>query len=1478
MLLNIPAVQRKITVIATEVLHRQLGVEVKIGGVNVDFINKVILEDLYLEDQSGNPLFEARRVSAGFNFFDLFQKKISFTTVQFFGFDIHLIQRTPNAPLNVQFVIDAFANKDSVRREPLPFSFRFNSVLLRRGNVSYDLLSAPVTPDKFNPQHLSFTDISTKMSIKTASRDSVNLQIKRMSFSEQSGFHLEKLAFLVSANRKEAKLTDFVLLLPQTNLRIPEIDVNYGTVEKPEDFAEKAEFRMQMTSSRIAPREFKIFLPSLKNFQGYLTLQASIEGTANNLNLSECLISLSDKFHLDGTMNLNGITKPENAYIFGKIDHMYITTDGIQDIANSFSDNPVHLPPAIVQLGTIRFDGEISGYFNELVAFGTLHSQLGKVHTDLLFGNNPDKGIKSHFKGSIRTNSFKLGTLIDNPEFGNLSFDMNIDFTKTVNHPIQSTVDANIKELEFKKYKYENLLLSGTFDGSKYTGKIALDDPNARFAAEGMFHLQGDTSAFNFNASIKNINPEALNLTKKYKTPLLSCDINADFQGTNLDALFGSIEISDLQFSTEEASCSIKDFRLEATGSQADKRLQIRSDILNGELVGEYSIRDFVPSLKQMASNYLPALIKTDKKERPLSENNFSIQLDIENTEQLSEALKLPFAIMANTSITGHYNSVYNKIYLTGDLPQFKIGKSIYEDGKLLIENPDKSIYAGLSLSTYVAKKGLTHTIHFSFDAENNALVSDVEWTVNAFSNYKAKIGTTTTFFDPGEKRPLKTLIQLDSTEITLRNNQWKLAPATILIDSGRVAVHNFSLRHAGQLVGLNGCISGAEADSLYLTLRNVELENVFNIIGIPALTFGGIATADLAASNGGGSFSVDGNLNVTDFSFNKARLGELHLYSEWDQALEGIRMMGSIYKSDSIWTDVTGHIFPKKNEISLYFNANDLDISFIHPFIQTVANRFDGNATGLVHLFGDLDHPTIEGSAYVNDGAIGFEMLNTHYTFSDSVYLSPTSIEMRNVALVDPFGNQGIINGVVHHNAFKDFTFDATVNCKNILAYNATSRQSPLIYGQVFGTGMVKLKGDEDVIDINVDMTTDKNTKLKLNFMEASEAVEYNFITFTKEKNLDFLIKKPQEKKRPGPINLYERNKNKNTTLNLSFNVNATPNATVELLVDPQSGDAITATGSGILHVEFGNKKDLSIFGEYVAEQGNYNFTLQQVIRKDFKIREGSSVSFHGNPFATTLDIDAMYNLTANIGDLDEMLVTESKRPNIPVRCILKITGDLQSPDIGFNIELPNSQEEIQRQVMGIINSEDMMNRQIIYLLVLNKFYTPDYTNVTNKSSDLAAVASATLSSQLSHLLSSITDKVQIGTNIRTSDGSFTDTEVDLLLSSQLLNNRLLINGNLGYRDNIANPSTFVGEFDLEYKLTPTGNFRLKAFNHYNDRYYYLKNALTIQGVGIMFKKDFNTLQQMFTPVRRSRRRLQNPAIPPAATMPAEQEIKSEK
>ncbi len=382
--------------------------------------------------------------------------------------------------------------------------------------------------------------------------------------------------------------------------------------------------------------------------------------------------------------------------------------------------------------------------------------------------------------------------------------------------------------------------------------------------------------------------------------------------------------------------------------------------------------------------------------------------------------------------------------------------------------------------------------------------------------------------------------------------------------------------------------------------------------------------------------------------------------------------------------------------------------------------------------------------------------------------------------------------------------------------------------------------------MSVSVDMTAvgASNFTFVLNDTQAAE--DYRFLTFTdKRKEAREALKADSV---PAVLAAFRKKaesaNNSPSKFMIDIRGTVTPSTLMTLVMDPVAGDKITTRGNGNIQVDYDSESDeMQMFGKYTLEEGNYNFSLQDLILRDFKIRRGSSISFNGDPFNAMLDITASYRVNTNLSDLDKSFSTDKDlaRTNVPVDAMLMVDGEMQHPDITFDIELPTLTQDVERKVKSIISTDDMMSRQIIYLLALNKFYTPEYMGTSGSGSELAAVASSTLSSQLSNMLGQLTDKFTLAPSFRSDKGDFSDIEVDLALSSRLLNNRLLLNGNFGYRDRSTSQTTFVGDFDLEYILSNNGNLRLKAYNHFNDQNYYLRQALTTQGLGIIYRKDFD-------------------------------------
>ena len=438
-------------------------------------------------------------------------------------------------------------------------------------------------------------------------------------------------------------------------------------------------------------------------------------------------------------------------------------------------------------------------------------------------------------------------------------------------------------------------------------------------------------------------------------------------------------------------------------------------------------------------------------------------------------------------------------------------------------------------------------------------------------------------------------------------------------------------------------------------------------------------------------------------------------------------------------------------------------------------------------------------------------------------------------------------MSGYLHYQHFKNLEYRFNFNVNDMLVMNTKESPDYPFYGTVYGTGNATIAGNaQDGVNIDVAMTT-TFTYIKDN---VSTAVSNQFIKFvdkTPRRAVQDSVRLSDYEIAQKEI---EEEKESDTDIRLNLLVDATPDATMKIIMDPIAGDYISGRGTGNIRTEFFNKGDVKMFGSYRISQGVYKFSLQEVIRKDFIIRDGSTITFNGSPLDATLDIKAGY--TVNSASLNDLMPNEAtsgyiSQTNVKVNCMMDLTGQLTSPDVKFDIELPNERDEVQAIVRNYIPTDEQMNMQILYLLAIGKFYTPENLGATQNSNMMSSVVSSTLSGQLNNALSNILDvnNWNFGTNFSTGERGWTDMEFETMLSGQLLNNRLLINGNFGYRDNPMANTNFVGDFEAEWLVNRSGDIRLKAYNETNDRYYTRTN-LTTQGIGIIFKKDFNKWSEL--------------------------------
>ncbi|GHT51849.1 DUF490 domain-containing protein [Bacteroidia bacterium] len=1427
-LLHIPYIQQRITHSITAFLEYKIGSKVSIGYTNFTPFNFLVLEDIYLEDQRGDTLLYAKNFSTGFDFLPLLQGKFHFSSMYMSDFEVHLAQ-TDDGNLNIQYIIDAFSSEKRVA-QTLHIDVIIKDIVLEKGRMAY--------------QDIQLTDLATKINLQKVSNKTVEATVKLLSFNEQAGFQLKKLAFDFLYDNGSIAINKLNVKLPHSELYLQNIVAQYNS-----QTAEPVQFEAQLASSPVRLSDIARFVPVFAHFNDQLELSADVSGTLNNLNLNDLTVREGDDVNISTSLSVNNLGDPDPAkiYINGNIRQARFTTAGISRTLNNFSAEPKPMPEVLLHLGTVNLEGKASGYLKKMTSQFNLTTEVGDLQADVVFqvDGNADKGV---VEGKISSSQLNIRRLTGSDDFGTAQFEMQGNCHFASAEDFAGTIDATVQQVDYKSYNYHNIHFLGNFTPNSFNGSAKANMPEGKVALDGSFLFAGENSQFNFTA-LANLQLDKLNLVQGYKQAQLSFLANAHLQGNDLENLTGDVAFNRLDFASDRGDFALRQLAANLQQEKNELTLTFNSDLAEGNLVGHYTLPTLLGAAKQTISAYLPSLQLVDGNQLPAVD--FKLDFTFFNTEKVSESLNLPVTVYEKSHIEGTYNSVQNKIQLTADVPKIAVTGLTLHNGSVQLDN--NSDYISLAINGNVEWQKQNLNLEIDVRALNDLIFSDIHWSNQNSSKYRGGLDFTTKLTYREKTKQIGFSSTFQPSEVVFNDSLWTLAPATVAYQNGRLSVHRFKAKHHLQTIEIEGDVSDEPDDDLTVLLNKVNLDYIFKTLDKKTLTFGGIATGYITGKDLYKTRELSTYLEVSNFSFNNIVFGEVALRGRWDDEAQGVEMKGNVIKNDTSFVNVDGFIYPVKEEIAIEFDAHHTNAAFLRHYLDKVTPNFAGELTGKINLIGNLNDPTIEGTAWMQNGSFDIPFLNTTYSFSDWVRCKPDEIALQNVVLHDKYGQSALFNGHVHHNAFEDFQFSANIACDKFLVFDATPKTNPTFYGSILGNGSVTIQGTEDLVRIDAAVNPVEKTHLTFNFMQKSTVAEYNFINFVAaepEKTVDTRQANQLFSSKIG------------TDIRFNLTTSIATSSVFDVIMDVTGRDKISGSGTGNLQIQYGTQAPLKIFGSYQVEQGNYNFSVLQSFSRDFKFEEGSSVTFRGDPQTADLNVKAAYTVTANIGDLDQGLLVSnnsdvklSVRDNIPVSCILLLTGQLERPTVKFDLQLPNATSELERQVKSYIRTEDMLNRQIVYLLTVGRFYTsPEYVREDARlNNDFSLVADG-LSNQFSSIINPLLgNTLQVDAKVhRYIEGEVANTEVEVMVSKAMLNNRLLINGQFGYANTAYTNNTeqsmpLVGDIDVEYKLTKSGNTRLKAFNHYNYRNYFSLTPEWTQGVGILFRRDFDRPIDMF-------------------------------
>lgn len=1437
--LNLPFVRNRISSHVSELVSKKLGTEVRLENTLITPFNRIVLKNVVINDQNGRPMLRTNHLGARIVLSELFHGRLVIDNLEFFNTQLSFYKTNQKARPNYQFVLDSLKSKHP---EQKGLEFIVKTLIVRDLSLKYDVRSEAAKNNTFDLNHLYVKNFQANLRLNHIGRDSLNIRVRHVQFNEQNGLEVKHLAGRLLAGPCQTRLLGFKLETPYSTVKISDVLArNAGKNHQSLDFLHLNFNDLNLTAN-ILPFEFAAFCPALKKFQARsyrMVLNASKNGGTISGNVSIQNKNKQEPFLLKSlySFDLYALLKG-NLNVNADIPALKISPEQVQLIAG-IVDN---LPPAklsiLSRLGTIDHQGQAEWIGRSVHWSGTTTTGLGSVTTSARINTSSHR-----IEADVMLKQFGLGRLLDNEKlFGTIDGRMNVS---GLLNPLDLRFLSNLNNLTLNGYDYKNFNLNGTCQNKILNGQLSLNDNNASLRADFNFNPSRSVQSLEANANIARLNPHALHLTNAIGTGSVSGRVMAHLTGP-FSSPAGKVSVYNLTVARDSLNHSFDSLIVDVHKAGGHTRCDVLSDMADVHLSGNVELHELPEAVSAALENRMPIL----RKYLPHSQTNKYAHFDIrvKNSRFFEDIFSLPFRLEDESFVTGNLNTSEGSINLTASLPRFTLLDSPYSDGTIFLTNKNDS----LSLLAQVTKKISGDDVKFVLNSQglNNIVLSNLEWkALNAGGTHGGL--KTLSSFSTEENGNTNTHIHLYPSKIYVNDSIWNISSSSFDLRPGLYRINDFILSHNKQYLSLHSTppeIAGGKG--LVADLKDIDLDYVFYLLNFHPVRFEGKASGRVLTGNLSETQDFNARLVVENFKFNTGPFGTLWLDGKWDNAQKKVLIDAVTHRGQDDSTLIRGHVDVGQGAIDLHFQSEKTTLQLLNEYLDGIFTDLDGTCTGWLRLYGPLSGMNLEGDEKINFLNLNPKPLNTGFRIeNDSVHFRTGKILFNNLTMRDKYGHEGKVNGQVSHERLRNFKYDFHFDTDNLLVYNWNQDETTGFWGTIFADGNCRLWGSTDDVHVDMDITPQKNSVFVYDSSSPDNAGTNEFIRF-KDPNEPFVADVERDSVNSQKA-LFRQDNTTDTYLN--FNINATPDANFVILTDKKSGDRMTLYGSGPLHATYYNKGKFLIYGTYTLDHGQYNITIKDIIHKNFNMKQGGTLRFNGTPDDGDLNMQGVY--TVNSVSLSDLNLGNLSNSNATVDCILNFKGKAGSPEVSFDIDFPSVNDDEAQMVRNMIASQGDMNMQIIYLLSIGRFFTYDYSNFNSGSNqDQSTVAmksllANTLSGQINNMISNAFHVTNwtFGTNLATGRMGWSDMEVEGLLSGSLLNNRLLINGNFGYRDQTTYYSNdFVGDFNLRWLLNKSGTISLKAYSETNDRYF-TRSSLVTNGAGILFQRDFDNIGSFF-------------------------------
>ena len=1320
------------------------------------------------------------------------------------------------------------------------FSLSGNHILYQNGSIS---------PQKgvFNANAMEFHALNFKSKDILIQEGNATIDLEHFSFKDNNEFNLKNISFNLIANNSSLSLKDFQFNSGDNNIA-GAVELNYPCIDALINKPEATHVNINFPNFKIALNELFLFQPQLKENYYLATLaQKTINGTLKaNGTLKEITIpNTSLAWGSNTKMNINGsVSNVMDVDVLSFNINQFNVASTNTDIQKFIHQEELgfSIPKKIVLTGSVE------GSLQDINANTKLVTSEGEIKIDGNFNNA--KGVS--FGGVIEANSVQLGKILKNDKLGPVSFEAEVSGKGDNINSLDAKLATNFTKLEYNAYDFSNVSIKGDLKNGK--GGIDLKFKDNNLNLNGRIGMELDSVAPTFHVNMDLIGADLQGLQITQQDIRTSFKIEADFKGDDSNFDFTS-KITDGVAVYDGNAYAMSSFNIISKVRNDSTYVDISSRVIDANLVSNSNPKTLLNALKNQFKEYLSEPVLSDSLSKP---SKMKMDIVIRKTPAIEDVYLESLQKMDTVRMQVDFDEAKNELTANLSAPFIQYNELMLNNLKMNITSDSEDLkfnleWGGLHANPIIMDKtsfnGVikNQMVYLNFDAlhEDEKL---------AHINSEISMRNDSVY------------VHINPKELVLNKLAWDIAPDNqILLSKNYLEFTSFDLNRNQQHLFFNTINSNKKTEKFEIQFENFKLATIVSLLNPDEHLVNGSMKGNFIVEDPFYNSGIVANATIENFKALEQPLGTLVL--DANSKSRGMYNFNLSLKGEAD-LDVTGDYQASESgaKLNLDLVLNEIKLKTIEGFTEGLISESEGNISGEIKIEGTVSAPQYQGNIRFNDAALVVNKLKSKYELSnENIKINNKGIYLNTFTIEDINNNTFLVQGDIETSEITNPVFNFTIKANDFQAINSTEEDNDLFYGKVNIDADVSVKGDLKLPIV----------RGKLNISEESD-----FTVLIPESQLDLVEREGivifVNRENPNAI-LTRRDEDESSSAVIKgYDIEATTTigkgAIFKIILDERSGDNIQVSGSGDFNMALDPNGRISLSGRYEVDDGHYEASLYNLIKRRFDIAPGGSITWNGDPLNAKIDVQAIYKVETSAAPLmatqtsaQSSALASKFRQEIPFLVYLNVDGVLLQPEISFNLDIPEDEQgslggEVYARVQQLNDRQEELNKQVFSLLVLNRFF-PGSTS-DGSAGGATSIARDNVNKVLSGQLNNLSNKIIGDTGVDLNFGldSYTDyqgespqnrTQLDISASKKLFNDRLVVQVGSevdieGSSPNSDETSPIIGNLSVEYLLTENGRFRLKGFRK-NEFESVIDGQLIVTGIALIFNREFNKFSELW-------------------------------